>query len=204
MLHESQSFLIGKIWRPLAGIRVEVHAVNDAGSVVAAWGVYVQEELTVDPLALRRDLNQLAQIDGAVVRNIEERVAFSVQEVAHFIIETTPGALYGAALAEGLHAIIQRLKKSADSADRKGLPGGPIDREALLANSIRQAEYLAKETYRIHFQTLTVNSHSLSETAKPEDATANIVFTAQDGSVISVHLWVADGETLSRPGKSGD
>ncbi|MBB3749865.1 hypothetical protein FHT44_002326 [Mycolicibacterium sp. BK634] len=195
MLDESQSFLIGKIRRQLAGVRIEVHAVDEAGRVEAAWGVYVQQEMEVDPFALRRDLNQLADVDGAVVHQIEERSAFSAHEVAQFIIETTPAALYGAAITKGVDAIVAWLKQRAHRPSGSGQPNVPATPEVVLAEALRRAEHLARQTYDLHFDVLTVASHSLSEPADPNDATAMIVFKAQDGSVISVHLWVAEGET---------
>jgi hypothetical protein len=151
-------------------------------------------ELPVDPFALRRELNRLAQSGGGEAHRIEARTGFSALEVAHFIIETTPQALYAALLAEGLHGIVQQLKDWVRP-PRWCDPDAPRTREEVLADSLRRAEYLARDTYRIHFEPLTVASHSLSETANLEEATAMVVFIAQDGSVISVHLWVADGAT---------
>jgi len=189
-MSDQPEFLRGKLRRPLGGLRIDVHGMGADGDVTNAWGIYVRGDFLLDPFALKRELHEFARASGADVDHIEERGAFSTLEVAHYVIHLTAEGLYAAILAKGFDAFVKKVKESRLSSKA----GPPRSREEILAESLRRAEYLVRDTYRNHFETLTLMSSSLSEPAKHEDASATIVFLTQDGAVTTVHLWTADGD----------
>jgi hypothetical protein len=94
-------------------------------------------------------------------------------------------------VAAGLTFLGEQLKPWARPWWARGRHAPRTSAEILALASLK-AQSIAHDAFR-DIPDLTVVSESISEPAKPDDASATVVMRTSDGDIITVHIWFADG-----------
>ena len=187
-------------------LKLAYHAVDSDGITQQVWGVEVDGDLPLNPWTLRDEVGRLPwpEVEDEALPKVEvlqiEHRSSAAQMVVQYVVEALPAAFIGAAVSEGLRALLKKLQPWSKSKWNSG-PKSFDTREEILAYATRRALEIACDACRdipddppdIH-----VLSQFMPPTSSADGAAPTIVLRTSEGEHITIQIWMSDaGEQYS-------